>query len=309
MNSGLHPRQGRFRRGRLRDRGRHGPRASRSRPASRATRTSRSSRASPPASRSSSAAIARSAATSKDGAKVTVGGGESRSDRGRARADCPGGARPARRHQDLRDGRDRGARAARRLVRRGGQRIRRHHGTVGLGQVDDDEPDRLPRRADLGPLPARRRVDVSGPRRRPAGRDPQPEDRLRLPDLQPAPARRRLPERRAAAGLRRHAPRRSADASPKRRSNGSVWPTACGTGRTSSRAASASASPSPAPWSTTRRSSSPTSRPATSTARTGEEIIDVFDQLHAGGNTIILVTHEDEVARRGAPDRPPARRR
>ncbi len=32
--------------------------------------------------------------------------------------------------------------------------------------------------------------------------------------------------------------------------------------------------------------------------RTGEEILEVFDQLHAGGNTIIMVTHEDDVARR-----------
>ena len=31
--------------------------------------------------------------------------------------------------------------------------------------------------------------------------------------------------------------------------------------------------------------------------RTGEEILEVFGQLHAAGNTIILVTHEDEVAR------------
>jgi len=33
-------------------------------------------------------------------------------------------------------------------------------------------------------------------------------------------------------------------------------------------------------------------------SKTGEEILEVFDDLHAGGNTIILVTHEDEVARR-----------
>ena len=32
--------------------------------------------------------------------------------------------------------------------------------------------------------------------------------------------------------------------------------------------------------------------------RTGEEILEVFDQLHDGGNTIIMVTHEDDVARR-----------
>jgi putative ABC transport system ATP-binding protein len=33
-------------------------------------------------------------------------------------------------------------------------------------------------------------------------------------------------------------------------------------------------------------------------SKTGEEILEVFAELHAGGNTIVLVTHEDEVARR-----------
>ncbi len=35
-------------------------------------------------------------------------------------------------------------------------------------------------------------------------------------------------------------------------------------------------------------------------SRTGEEILEVFGELHASGNTIILVTHEDDVARRAA---------
>jgi putative ABC transport system ATP-binding protein len=30
---------------------------------------------------------------------------------------------------------------------------------------------------------------------------------------------------------------------------------------------------------------------------TGEEIMGVFDELHAAGNTIVLVTHEDDIAR------------
>jgi putative ABC transport system ATP-binding protein len=33
-------------------------------------------------------------------------------------------------------------------------------------------------------------------------------------------------------------------------------------------------------------------------SQTGEEILALFDELHADGNTIVLVTHEDEVARR-----------
>ncbi|MCB9378333.1 MAG: ABC transporter ATP-binding protein [Holophagales bacterium] len=35
-------------------------------------------------------------------------------------------------------------------------------------------------------------------------------------------------------------------------------------------------------------------------SKTGEEILEVFAELHAQGNTIVLVTHEDEVARRAA---------
>ena len=31
---------------------------------------------------------------------------------------------------------------------------------------------------------------------------------------------------------------------------------------------------------------------------TGEEIMDIFDSLHAEGQTIIIVTHEDHIARR-----------
>ena len=31
-------------------------------------------------------------------------------------------------------------------------------------------------------------------------------------------------------------------------------------------------------------------------SKTGNEIMDVFDRLHAGGNTIILVTHEADIA-------------
>jgi len=33
-------------------------------------------------------------------------------------------------------------------------------------------------------------------------------------------------------------------------------------------------------------------------SRTGEEILELFDRLHEEGNTVLLVTHEEEVARR-----------
>jgi putative ABC transport system ATP-binding protein len=31
-------------------------------------------------------------------------------------------------------------------------------------------------------------------------------------------------------------------------------------------------------------------------SKTGDEIMALFDELHAGGNTIILVTHEPDIA-------------
>ena len=93
-------------------------------------------------------------------------------------------------------------------------------GAIGLGQVDPHEHPRLPR-------PARRTgsylldgVDVSTLDARRARGDPQPEDRLRLPGLQPAGAHHRARERRAAAAYagvaaaraRRRAPRAALDA-------------------------------------------------------------------------------------------------
>ena len=40
----------------------------------------------------------------------------------------------------------------------------------------------------------------------------------------------------------------------------------------------------------------PTSRRETSTRKTGEEIMMLFEELHHQGNTIILVTHEADIA-------------
>jgi len=31
-------------------------------------------------------------------------------------------------------------------------------------------------------------------------------------------------------------------------------------------------------------------------SNTGEEIMEIFEQIHAGGNTIILITHEEYIA-------------
>ncbi len=93
-------------------------------------------------------------------------------------------------------------------------------GAVGIRQVDADEHHRLPRRRHRGPLPARRDRRTT-PRRTPALPGPQPEDRLRLPELQPDRADYCAAERRAAAGLCRR-PLHRADASAPRRALGRV---------------------------------------------------------------------------------------
>ena len=110
-------------------------------------------------------------------------------------------------------------------------------------------------------------------------RSAQPEDRLRLPELQPAAAHERARERRAAAALRRRASARAAArarcAALERVGLGGARAT---TGRASSRAGSSSASRSRARWSTSRASSWPTSRPATSTRARSVEIMALFQR-------------------------------
>ena len=91
------------------------------------------------------------------------------------------------------------------------RRVRRHHGLVGLGQIDADEHSRLPRPAHQRPL------FLGGRRCRGAARagarpHPQRAARLRVPELQPAGAHQRHRECRPAALLRRRraeAPRRA----------------------------------------------------------------------------------------------------
>ena len=160
-----------------------------------------------------------------------------------------------------------GPRAARREPRRRARRVRGGHRTVGLRQVDAHAHPRLPRSADeRAVLPRRqgRLADVEG---RARGR-PQPEDRLRVPGLQPAVAHDGARQRRAAAALQRRREDEDGRAAPAR-DGGARRPSASASASTtiptSCRAASSSASPSRARSSTSRRSCWPTSRPATST--------------------------------------------
>ena len=106
----------------------------------------------------------------------------------------------------------RGARAGRRLAAHRPRRVRGHHGQLGERQEHAHAHPRLPRRPDRRALPARRRRRPRHPRGRPR-RSAQPQDRLRLSELQPGGAHDRAGQRRAAPGLRRprapRAPRRA----------------------------------------------------------------------------------------------------
>ena len=124
----------------------------------------------------------------------------------------------------------------------------------------------LPRPADVRPVHPRRPGRLEAVARR-SGEGAQPPDRVRLPGLQPAVADERHRERRTAAALQPGPhqgvgpPQARAGGARDRRPRSSGRTTI----RTSCRAASSSASRSRGRSSTTRRSCSPTSRPATST--------------------------------------------
>ena len=169
--------------------------------------------------------------------------------------------------------------------------VHRHHGPVGLGQVDAHA---LRRRARLAHRRARCSSTASSSarssdkeltvlRRERVGfvfqafnliptldraGEHHPADRPRRRQGRPGLARR---------GGQHRRPRRPAHA----------------TGPRSSRAASSSASPWPAPSPAGRRSSSPTSPPATSTPAASAEILDFMQRaVRELGQTIVMVTHD-----------------
>ena len=184
------------------------------------------------------------------------------------------------------------------LVERG--RDDRHRRRLGIGQVDPAQRALRARRADRRPRPGRR----LGPAAHDAGRPARPTAAPMVGFVWQQTARNLLPYLTAVenvalpmafAGRRRaraQAARRRAARRPRRRRQGAP------TSRASCRAASSSGSRSPSRSPTGRRCSSPTSRPASSTRATGD---DVFAALRAAntelGTTVVIVTHDAEVSR------------
>ena len=76
-----------------------------------------------------------------------------------------------------------------------------------------------------------------------------------------------------------------------------AWPTTPTSFPAPSPPASSSAPPSPAPWPTTRPSSSPTNRPAISTRAMPASSSTSSVRWPTAGKTIVMVTHDDELAR------------
>ena len=168
---------------------------------------------------------------------------------------APARHRPRRGLQDLPRRRDRGARPRRRSrATIESRRVRGDHGQLGQRQEHADEHPRAAWTCpSSGVLPAQRPRRARRRRGR-AGRPAQPGDRVRLPELQPDPAHARAGQRRAAARLRRPAPRPTASRRAMRAlaevgladARRTTFPPSCP-------AASSSAWPSPGRWSPTRR--------------------------------------------------------
>ena len=199
-------------------------------------------------------------------------------------------------HQGLRHQRRRGPRAARDRPDGRARRVRRADRTVGLRQVDAHGDPRLPRHAD-GRAPTRSTASASrGSRaassRRSATRRsgsssssttccrrPRSLRNVELPMLYAGVSRK---ERRAARPRAARAGRHPGEGEGPA---GGALRRPAPARRDRARARQ------PA-----RRCSSPTSRPARSTPKTGHEVLELFAELHRQGNTIIIVTHDLSIA-------------
>ena len=124
------------------------------------------------------------------------------------------------------------------------------------------------------------------------------QHRVRVPAVLPRRAPDRARQRRRRAAVRRRRRSVSDASSPPRRSPRSGLPTASTPDPPPCPAGSANGSRSPAPSSAHRRSCSPTSRPETSTASPASRSSNCCQQLNSQGATIIVITHDHDLADR-----------
>ena len=182
-------------------------------------------------------------------------------------------------------------------------RARQLHGaprSLGLRQVDAPEPPRRARPPDDGANPRGREGPRDAVRGR-ARRVPAEDGRHDLPVLQPPPDDDRARERRAPAPPRRSRPRRGRRARRARAPRSSGSATGSARIRTSSRAGRCSAWRWRGRSRTSPRSSSPTSRPATSTRRPASRSSrSSRASSHERGITVVMATHSAEAAARAS---------
>ena len=175
--------------------------------------------------------------------------------------------------------------------------IRRDHGSERLRKIDDDEHARLPRPAHRRHLSAgwHRRIEAQ------PGRSWRISGTGRSGSFSRASISSRAPRPSRTSSCRCSTPASGSTPgnygrrrSPRWRSW--AWRSAPGITPTSSPAASSSAWRSRARCATNPRCCWPTSRPATWIRQTSIEIMGVFQKLNEEGITIVMVTHELDIA-------------
>ena len=197
--------------------------------------------------------------------------------------------------------RDGGDRARRRRPRGASRRGRRARRAVRGGEVDPPHAAGRPRPADVGS----RRGRGPGPRRPVRARAAAPPGHLaRRRPAEPGPQPAAVRERAGATSPSRNGPQRGVGTGRRvggraRCSSASAWAPSPTGRRGTCPAGSSSGWRSPSRSPATRRCCSRTNPPASSTAATGEIVLELMLQARdERGTALVVVTHDHEVSRR-----------